>query len=166
MLRYETLILASPEISTEEIKNMETQVDRIIKKYKGTVISFEKWGKYLLAYPVKKHDYGIYFLVRYELEESNNNQLYKDIDMLFKLKFSDAVLRSMETSLNPNGSLVYLRPKSAEETTVKDVDSFLKENKMEGLLGSDEKKSRFTPKKREVAEVFEEDDFEEIEGAE
>lgn len=43
MLRYETLLLAVPEITKDETSSLEKQVDQLIKKAKGSVISFERW---------------------------------------------------------------------------------------------------------------------------
>ena len=65
-------------------------------------------------------------------------------------------MRIMTVALAPNQSLSYHRPESLEEAPVRDVDTFLKENKMEGLMG---KKS--TP--RVSAEELEEDQAEEVE---
>jgi len=67
MLKYETLILSVPEATTDEANKMESQVNKIIEANKGKLISFDRWGKYRLAYPVKKNKYGVYFLTRFEI---------------------------------------------------------------------------------------------------
>ena len=70
MMRYELLMLSVPEITLDEAKTLETHLERVIREAKGTIISFDRWGKYRLAYPVKKNDYGVYFLTRFELEDA------------------------------------------------------------------------------------------------
>lgn len=134
MVRYETLMLAIPEITKDEMSSLETQVSQVIKKSKGSLISFERWGKYRLAYPIRKNDYGVYFLTRFEVNSAEAQALVKDIDELFAFKKADVIMRSMTTYLEPNQSLAYQKPESLEDSPSRDVDSFLRENKMEGLL--------------------------------
>lgn len=141
MVRYETLMLAIPEITKDEMSSLENQVGQVIKKSKGSIISFERWGKYRLAYPVRKNEYGVYFLTRYEVEDADAQALVKDIDELFAFKKADVIMRSMTTYLAPKQSLAYQKPESLEDSPSRDVDSFLRENKMEGLLSKEHSQS-------------------------
>lgn len=131
--RYEVLILTVPEITADESKNIETQFDRVIKEAKGTVISFEKWGKYKLAYPIRRNDYGIYFLARFEVEHAQ----VESVKSLLALKFYELIMRHMILQLDPKQSLEYQKPPSLEDAPSRDVNTFLKENRMEGLMSSE-----------------------------
>jgi len=147
--RYEALMLAVPEITQDEIKNIESKIDNLVRKSKGTTISFERWGKYRLAYPVKKNDYGVYLLMRFE-SPSEGNELIKDIDSVFKIKLNNVVMRSMITHLGLDESMAYQRPKSLEEGNSTESSSFLKDKKVEGLISavkSSGKKEEAAPKK-------------------
>lgn len=146
MVRYETLLLAVPEITKDEASSLEKQVDQLIKKAKGSMVSFERWGKYRLAYPVRKNEYGVYFLSRFEVENENSNELLHDLNALFSFKKADLVMRSMMTVLDMNQPLTYIKPESLEDIPARDVDSFLRENKMEGLIS---KNSHHDAKKTE-----------------
>ncbi|TET06710.1 30S ribosomal protein S6 [Candidatus Dependentiae bacterium] len=132
MHRYELLLLTIPEITEDEVKSLESQLDQLIKEVDGTIISFERWGKYKLAYPIRKNDYGVYFLVRFEVD--NPHPLLGTIQSLMSIKLSNIVMRNMVTALSLKETLAYQRSPSLEETPLRDVDSFLKEHKMEGLL--------------------------------
>ena len=133
--RYEILMLAVPEITQDEIKNIEKEIDGLVSKAKGSILSFDRWGKFKLAYPVKRNDYGIYFLSRFEVAPGSN--VGEDVNQLFKVKLDNIVMRHIVSCLKPNQSLEYQRPKSLEEApTSRDMNSFLKENQMEGLLSS------------------------------
>ncbi len=134
MHRYEILLLAVPEITEDEARTLEKSLDHLIKEAGGTTISFERWGKYKLAYPIRKNDYGVYFLIRFEVDDAD--ELLENIQSLMKIKLAHLVMRHMVSVLSPKQSLAYQRPLSLEETPSRDVDSFLKENKMEGLLSS------------------------------
>jgi small subunit ribosomal protein S6 len=134
MLRYETLILTKPEITQDEITALDAAVRQKIKEANGSFVSFERWGKFRLAYLVKNHEYGVYFLARFEAKEASGlKELVKGLET--KLSLTENVMRFMTTELDPKASLVYKRPQSLEEAPAHDVDSFLKENKMDGLLG-------------------------------
>lgn len=133
LARYESLLLTVPEITADEAKSLESQIDRIVKGHKGNIISFERWGKYRLAYPVRNNDYGVYFLARFEAPA----EVVEEVKSLFAVKLHDLVMRHMAIHLDPKQSLVYQRPQSLEDApTSRDVNTFLKENKMEGLMGS------------------------------
>lgn len=134
MLRYEVLLLTVPEITEDEVKSLQSSLNQLIKKAKGSIISFERWGKYKLAYPVKKNEYGVYFLLRFEVE--GDSSLLDEIKELGAIKLHDLIMRMMISTLDPHQSLAYHRAPSLEETPIRDVSSFLKEHKMEGLLSS------------------------------
>ncbi len=135
--RYEVLILTVPEITQDETKQLENELDKLVTDNKGSVISFERWGKYKLTYPIRHNEYGVYFLMRFESSEA----LTKKVDELFRIKLTNFVMRHIVTALKGD-SLLYQRPKSLEEAPAsRDMDSFLKENKMEGLLSSGKKEA-------------------------
>ena len=140
MLRYEILALAVPEITQDEAKQLETSLCRLIENFKGVIISFERWGKFRLAYPVNNNDYGVYFLLRFELE-STNAELMRELKTIFAVKLNDIVMRHMLTRLDAKASLNYQRPHALEEAPGRDVESFIRDNKMDGILSLDKKRA-------------------------
>ena len=134
MVRYETLVLTVPEITGDEAKHIEKELAQLVEKAKGALISFDRWGKYRLAYPVKKNEYGVYFLARFETEGAS--ALPKEVANLCKVKLNTVVMRDLTSRLADDESLVYQRPPSLEDTPTRDVRTFLRENKMEGLLST------------------------------
>jgi len=140
---YEILFLAIPEITKDEIQSLESHLDQLINKEKGTIISFERWGKYKLAYPIKKNDYGVYFLARFEVDSPQ--PLLDNIQSFLKIRLSNIIMRYMTSALSPKQSLAYQRPLSLEEIPERDIDSFLKEHKIEGLLSPMQPTRQSTP---------------------
>jgi small subunit ribosomal protein S6 len=156
MMRYETLFLTVPEFTNDEFSALESSINKTIQDSKGVMISCERWGKYRLAYPIDRNDYGIYGLVRFELEGGQKQEALESLKTLLKIKHGDSVVRCMTVALDPQASLTYNRPESLEEAPVRDVDSFLKENKMEGLRS---KKRAIEPEEPvEEEEEIEEDE--------
>ena len=140
MARYEVLFLTVPEITADEASNVEKQVDKIVADSKGKLLSYERWGKYRLAYPVRNYDYGIYYLVRFDSQDTPNKEaLLQELKTLFQVRFVDVVMRFTIVALDPRASLDYKRPESLEEVPTKEMDSFLKESK--NVLGSSHEES-------------------------
>jgi small subunit ribosomal protein S6 len=139
--RYEVLFISVPEITADEAKNIESKFEDLVRQMpKGSLISFERWGKYRLTYPVRKNDYGVYFLARFEASEFPKGRLVADeVRTFFAVKHGDVVMRHMITALDSKRGLEYQRPESLEEVPTRDVDTFLKENKMSGLISKSEK---------------------------
>lgn len=131
--KYELLILAAPEITQDETKDLEKQLEALIKERKGSSSSFERWGKYRLAYPVRKNEYGVYFLARFEVPETDN--LNKDIRSFLRIKFDTAVMRNLLTALPAQAPFEYHRPRSLEEAAPSE-SSLLKTKKIEGLISA------------------------------
>lgn len=148
---YETLILAVPEITNDEAQSLEEQIDQIIKKNTGAMKSFERWGKYRLSYPVRKNEYGVYFLTRFEVAQEQATKLMSDLHNFFTVKLPQVVMRYMNTKLDPEKPLTYQKPESLEDISSRDVDLFLKENNMNGLIKS--KVSFDTRPKRQEGDV-------------
>jgi small subunit ribosomal protein S6 len=124
MANYETLILTIPEITKDESSNLELQLNKIVKASKGDVISFEKWGKFRLAYPVRKNEYGVYYLIRYEAPVADKATIIKGVKEFFDIKYHEIVMRHAVTALPAGKSLEYSRPKSLEEAP--ELGSFMK----------------------------------------
>lgn len=154
MLLYETLILTVPEVTNDESKQLEKQIDTILQKHKGAKVSFDRWGKYKLAQPVNKNNYGVYFLARFEANQENLNILLADLSEYLTLKAANIVMRFMNTVLDAKKGLNYIKPNPLDESA-RDIDKFLKDNKMDGLIGAANKPAT-TPAELTVSELEDE----------
>ena len=165
MIRYEVLMLTIPEITEDEARGIETQLSTIVKAVKGSMISFERWGKYRLAFPVGKHEYGIYFLARFEVEK-DAIQVLDDVKALLSVKLHEIVLRTMTARLKEKQALAYQRPPSLEEAPKRE-GYFDRDNRHEDDRPRGPRSSSVAPAREEVVvdELDEdEDDFVEAEG--
>ncbi len=140
MFRYEVLFLTVPEITKDESEAIKAHFTKVIRAHKGTMLSFDRWGKYRLAYPVGKNEYGVYFLTRFEVENDQKEALLAEVKNIFVFKFNTLIPKHIIERLNPAASLEYRRPESLEDNP-EDVDSFLKRNEMEGLIKKGPRKS-------------------------
>ncbi len=130
-MRYEVLMLAVPEITLDESARLEAQLRDVVKESGGSFISFERWGKYRLAYPILRNEYGVYFLARFEGERSVVQQLLTQVRALLTLKYNEIVMRFLINRLNRSASLEYQRPESLEDVPGKITDSLLREHRVD-----------------------------------
>lgn len=130
MLRYETLLLTIPEITLDESSAIEAQLQKIVREHKGVLLSFERWGKMLLAYSVNKNDYGVYFLARFEIENEDATALLAAVRALFAIRLNDLVMRYLINRLDTKATLEYQRPDSLEDVPGKATDGFIKDHKL------------------------------------
>ena len=65
MNKYESVIIISPVVEEEGIKNLITKFSDLINT-DGKVESVEEMGKRKLAYEVKKNKEGYYILINFE----------------------------------------------------------------------------------------------------
>ena|SRR3990167_7697493 len=133
MFRYEVLFLTVPEITKDESEAIKAHFTKVIRAHKGTLLSFDRWGKYRLAYPVKHNDYGVYFLTRFEVDGENKEALLASIKEIFVFKFNTLIPKHIVERLDLQAPIEYKRPASLEDNP-QDIDSFLKRNEMEGLI--------------------------------
>lgn len=136
LMRYETLMLVSTDITDDELSLIEKNFDLISSNAKGKVSRFDKWGKYRLAYPVNKSAYGVYVLVRFELPKETAPKALPEIETLLKIKCSEIVWRHVTVKLKPNAPQTYHKPEPVDVARSSNIDSLLKENKVGNLLDS------------------------------
>lgn len=134
MIRYETLMLAKTELTNEEFSMLEKSIEKLVNTAKGKFSSFDKWGKFRLAYPVKKSDYGIYILARYDVPAEEIEAFSKELLSFFRIKCNELVMRHVNVRLDKSAPSLYKRPDSVEHAGSSNLDSFLKENKMDKIL--------------------------------
>jgi small subunit ribosomal protein S6 len=133
MFRYEVLFLTVPEITKDESEAIRAHFSKVIRAHKGNLLSFDRWGKYRLAYPVNHNDYGVYFLTRFEVDGENKEALLESIKEIFVFKFNTLIPKHIVVRLDAQAPAEYKRPASLEDNP-QDIDSFLKRNEMEGLI--------------------------------
>lgn len=145
MTKYEYLMLANPGITGDETSSLEQNFERLLKQFKGSLVSFDRWGKCRLAYPVKRQDYGVYYMVRFEMDAPQ--EFLKEIKLLLDVKYNALIVRSSTVKIDAKKSYTDFRPESVEDIPTRNVDQFLRENKMEGLIKSKEATAATAPVK-------------------
>ena len=79
MKNYEALFVLKPG-QEDSIKKVTASIADSIKKNKGNIIKEDNWGKRTLAYPIKKHQEGVYYKLNFSIDSlsiENLNRTYK-----------------------------------------------------------------------------------------
>jgi ribosomal protein S6 len=136
MVRYETLFLTRTELTDDESSMIERQLDKLVTDAEGTFDTFDKWGKYKLAFPVKKHTHGIYILSRYQLPSQSAAKVLEEFSQFLKIKCNEIVMRHVTIKIKPNAATTYNKPDPIDMSRGSGLDTFFKDNKIESLLSS------------------------------
>jgi len=92
---YETLILFSPDLNSEERQNILEEVSKVIRGESGQDPLLDDWGMRQLAYPVRKYTRGHYVRVEFASdggiipEMERKLRIYEGVLKFLTVKLSD-----------------------------------------------------------------------------
>jgi len=66
MNQYETVFIATPVLSENQMKEAVEKFKSVILKNKGEILHEEYWGLRKLAYPIQKKSTGFYYMIEYK----------------------------------------------------------------------------------------------------
>ena len=87
MRRYETIFITHPELSEEELSELQAKINSILASLKGDLIKFDDWGIKKLTYEIRKNSRGHFFLMDYVA----GTDLIRELER--NLRLNDRVLR-------------------------------------------------------------------------
>ncbi len=79
---YELVFIVQPEMEEEPLNALVERITETIHVLKGQVHQVEPWGKRRLAYPIKKHREGFYFLMQMELPAPEVRSLERNLKLM------------------------------------------------------------------------------------
>lgn len=91
---YESIFIARPSLTDEEVTKVAEKIKSIIEQGGGTVLITENWGKKKLAYEVEKEKKGTYIFLYFQSE----GKLLSDVERAYRL--DDAVMKYLTVKLN------------------------------------------------------------------
>ncbi len=111
MQTYETLFITSPILSEDEEKDAVETFSQIVSDGGGSFSVNERLGRRRLAYPIEKHQDGVYTRFLYDSEAAVPKELER------RLGLSDKVLRVLTVRLEPNWAV------AAKEQVIRDAQA-------------------------------------------
>ena len=89
--QYETVFIATPVLSENQMKEAVQKFKKVITDNSGEIVHEENWGLKKLAYPIQKKSTGFYYLVEFkgpgELVEKLELQYRRDERIIRFLTF-------------------------------------------------------------------------------
>lgn len=96
MPTYETLFITSPILTEEEETSTVQALAQVVGDGGGVFAANDRMGRRRLAYPILKHQDGVYVRFLYDAEPAVPKELER------RLRLSDRVLRSLTVHLEPD----------------------------------------------------------------
>jgi small subunit ribosomal protein S6 len=116
---YEMMYILRPNLLEEQISENVTKYRNLLKEQGATNLQIKFWGRRRLAYPIAKHQEGIYILMYYQAEGQQvavverSMRLSEDVIRYLTIKLKEAPEFTEETF--PDFSKSNLKPKHVEE---------------------------------------------------
>jgi len=108
MRRYETFIIADPDLSVEQRLPVIERVKDIMAQMGGFLIRTEEWGSRKLAYTIRKKERGYY--VRFDF--CGTGQLVNEMERFFRI--DERVLKHMSVLLDPHPNIERIKEEIAK----------------------------------------------------
>lgn len=89
MANYELTFILSGNLTEAKQKLLLEKLTKLIEKEGGKIAKEDKWGKKILAYPIKKQKEGLYFLWQLELPSEKAGGINRSFEI------EEGVLRNL-----------------------------------------------------------------------
>lgn len=86
---YEAMFIFKPTLNEDEVKNLLETVSETIKKNGGEVVDTQNFGRRKLAYSIKRHKEGAYYLVNFKGQPQSISRLEKTY------RLNESILRTL-----------------------------------------------------------------------
>ena len=89
MALYETVLIIRQDMSSQDVDNLVTNIEKVVADNKAKLISKEYWGLRKLAYKINKNDKAHYVMLNIDADNAAVNELNR------VFKFNEDIVRSM-----------------------------------------------------------------------
>jgi small subunit ribosomal protein S6 len=119
MQTYETLFVTAPTLTDEDEQAVVDGLSRVVSDLGGVMVAHERLGRRRLAYPILKHNEGVYVRFLYDSEAAVPHELER------RIRLSDKVLRSLTVRMDGNWATF------SKEQAVRDAQARVEEAERE-----------------------------------
>ncbi len=89
---YQSVLILKPDLDEAQVEESINKITAILKKFGGSVLKLDKWGKKRLAYRVRKNKFGFYLNIYHTCEPGGVPDLEKEY-RLYELIIKFMVIR-------------------------------------------------------------------------
>lgn len=129
MRQYETIFIASPTLTEEQVDDLVRQFEGIIAEQGGELLKTDKWGRKKLAYEVDKFSEGYYTL----FELNAGSTLIAELERRFRNH--DSVIKYMSVRMDAQVKAAGRQKARYERESKRKAQAGIKERSAEEVMG-------------------------------
>ncbi len=129
MRRYETIFIASPLLTEEQVDDLVRAAEGIIAEQGGELLKTDKWGRKKLAYEVQKFSEGYYTL----FELNAGPTLIAELERRFRN--NDSVIKYLSVRLDVQAKAADRQKVRYEREAKRKAQAGIKERTLEEVMG-------------------------------
>ena len=129
MRHYETIFIASPTLTEEQVDDLVKNFEGIIAEQGGELLKTDKWGRRKLAYEVQKFSEGYYTL----FEMNAGPALVAELERRFRN--NDAVIKFLSVRLDEQEKAAGRAKQRIEREGKRKAAAGIKERSAEEVMG-------------------------------
>ena len=129
MRRYETIFIASPTLTDEQVDELVRYFEGIVVEQGGELLKTDKWGRKKLAYEVQKFSEGYYTL----FEMNAGPSLIAELERRFRNH--DSVIKFLSVRLDVDQKAADRNKARFEREARRKAQAGIKERTLEEVMG-------------------------------
>lgn len=129
MRRYETIFIASPTLTDEQVDELVKQFEGIVAEQGGELLRTDRWGRKKLAYEVQKFSEGYYTL----FEMNAGPTLIAELERRFRN--NDAVIKYLSVRMDEQAKAADRQKARYERESKRKAAAGIKERSLEEVMG-------------------------------
>ncbi len=98
MRNYQSVLILKPDLDEAQVDQSVEKITSILKKFGGSILKLDNWGKKRLAYRVKKNKFGYYLNIYHTCEPGGVPALEREYQ-LYELIIKYLVIRLEERDI-------------------------------------------------------------------
>lgn len=146
MRNYQSILILKPDLDEAQVDQSIEKITSTLKKFGGTILKLDQWGKKRLAYRVRKNKFGFYLNIYHTCEQaeiSNLERAYQLYDLIIKylvIRLDDSDVERVMSQKEP-ASESSSEEKKVEEKKVEEPKAVAEEKKAVAEEKSEEPKA-------------------------
>ena len=129
MRRYETIFIASPTLTDEQVDELVRQFEGIIAEQGGELLKTDQWGRKKLAYEVQKFSEGYYTL----FELNAGATLIAELERRFRN--NEAVIKFLSVRMDAETKAAERQKQRYDREAKRKAQAGIKERSIEEVMG-------------------------------
>ena len=159
MRNYQSILILKPDLDEAQVDQSIEKITSTLKKFGGTILKLDQWGKKRLAYRVRKNKFGFYLNIYHTCEQaeiSNLEKAYQLYDLIIKylvIRLDDSDVERVMSQKEPASESSSEDKKGEEPKAVAEVKGEEKKGEEPKAVAEEKGEEKKDEEPKAVAEV-------------